>query len=276
VSWLSSTCGHCDYCEKGRENLCDQALFTGFDLPGGFAEYTLAEAKYCLALPLQYDSVHAAPLLCAGLIGYRAYSMAGDGRRLGLYGFGAAAHLMLQIAAAEGKQTFAFVRPGDEKALGFARSMGATWAGFSGDKPPVGLDAALIFASPGELVPQALRQVVKGGRVICVGIYMSDVPSFPYSLLWGERSLQSVANLTREDGLAFMRIAGKLRLQVNVKPYSLAAANQALADLRAGEVQGAAVLVPSPVDSSRLLAPFSFIPPPVDHDQPRAAASAQN
>lgn len=246
VPWLGNTCGHCGYCESGRENLCDQAMFTGYDLPGGFAEYTLAEAKYCLPLPPLYDPLHAAPLLCAGLIGYRAYAMAGKARRLGLYGFGAAAHLMLQVAADEGKETYVFVRPGDDGALRFARSLGATWAGYSGDKPPNDVDAALIFAPAGELVPEALRRTVKGGQVICAGIHMSDIPSFPYALLWGERCVRSVANLTREDGRAFMDIAGKRQLQVVATPYSLAAANQALADLRTGKLHGAAVLIPHP------------------------------
>lgn len=244
VPWVGGTCGHCRYCEEGRENLCDRALFTGLDLPGGYAEYTLANARFCLDLPPQYDAVHAAPLLCAGLIGHRAYSMAAGARTLGLYGFGAAAHLMLQVAVAEGRQVFVFVRPGDLEAADFARSLGAAWAGFSGDKPPAGLDAALIFAPAGELVPAALRQVVKGGRVICAGIHMSDIPAFPYSLLWGERSVQSVANLTRAGGKAFMELAGKLELRVRAHPYALLEANQALDDLRTGRLQGAAVLRP--------------------------------
>ena len=244
VPWLAHSCGHCEFCEGGRENLCDRAAFTGLDVPGGYAEYTLADAAFCLALPENYDALHAAPLLCAGLIGYRAYAMAGDAHRIGLYGFGAAAHLLLQIAVHQRKKTYVFVKAGDRESADFARSLGADWVGASGETPPDGLDAAIIFAPAGELVPEALRCVKKGGVVVCAGIHMTDIPSFPYETLWGERSLRSVANLTREDGRLFLALAGTVQLRVAATPYPLAAANQALSDLRNGRLQGAAVLVP--------------------------------
>lgn len=244
VPWLASTCGRCEFCRRGLENLCEQASFTGYDAPGGYAEFVVADARYCLALPERYDDVHAAPLLCAGLIGYRAYRAAGDARRLGLYGFGAAAHLLAQLAAAEGREVYAFTRPGDTASQTFARGLGARWAAGSDEPPPEPLDAAILFAPVGALVPTALAAVRKGGRVVCAGIHMSDIPSFPYSLLWGERSVVSVANLTRADGAQFMRLAAAVELVPAVTPFPLGAANDALARLRAGALDGAAVLVP--------------------------------
>jgi propanol-preferring alcohol dehydrogenase len=244
VPWLGSTCGHCRYCRSGRENLCDHARFTGYQLDGGYAEYVLADARFCLPLPDALDDTHAAPLLCAGLIGYRAYRMCGDARRLGLYGFGAAAHLVAQMARFEGRECLAFVRPGDTAAAEFARTLGCSWAGASDQPPPEELDAAIIFAPAGELVPAALAAVRKGGTVVCGGIHMSDIPSFPYSLLWGERSIRSVANLTRADGAGFMDLAARMPLDVRVETFPLAQANEALDRLRRGELAGAAVLVP--------------------------------
>lgn len=245
VPWLGSTCGRCDYCRSGRENLCDAAEFTGATRDGGFATHAVADARYCLAIPDSYGDAEAAPLLCAGLIGYRAYRLAGDGPRLGIYGFGAAAHLLAQVAVADGRTVFAFTRPGDTAAQAFARSLGAAWAGASDTPPPEPLDAALLFAPVGALVPAALRAVRKGGRVVCAGIHMSDIPSFPYAILWGERSVSSVANLTREDGQAFMRIAKKVPLRPAVETFPLTEANAAMSRLRAGTMQGAAVLIPS-------------------------------
>ncbi|OGA67614.1 MAG: alcohol dehydrogenase [Betaproteobacteria bacterium RIFCSPLOWO2_12_FULL_68_20] len=244
IPWLGWTCGECEFCAGGRENLCERARFTGYHLDGGYAGYALADERYCLPIPERYGDVAAAPLLCAGLIGYRSYSMAGDARKLGLYGFGAAAHVLSQIARAEGRQVFAFVRPGDAAGIAFARRLGAAWAGGSDEAPPEPLDAAIIFAAVGALVPLALKAVKKGGRVICGGIHMSDIPSFPYSLLWGERRVQSVANLTRADGERFMALAAKTPLATEVKTYPLEKANEALADLREGKLQGAAVLLP--------------------------------
>ena len=244
VPWLGLTCGHCRYCRDGLENLCDNARFTGYQLDGGYAEYVLADARFCLPLPDSLDDVHAAPLLCAGLIGYRAYRMCGDADRIGLYGFGAAGHLVGQMARYEGRECLAFVRPGDSVAAAFARSLVCSWAGASDQRPPVELDAAIIFAPAGELVPVALAAVRKGGRVVCGGIHMSDIPSFPYALLWGERSVQSVANLTRADGIGFMELAGKMPLDVRVETFPLEQANEALSRLRRGELAGAAVLVP--------------------------------
>jgi len=244
VPWLGSTCGHCPYCGGGLENLCDEARFTGYHLDGGYADYVLADARFCLPLPAALDDVHAAPLLCAGLIGYRAYRMCGDAGRIGLYGFGAAAHLVAQMARFEGRTCYAFVRPGDDAAAGFARSLGCRWAGDSNQRPPETLDAAIIFAPAGELVPAALGAVRKGGTVVCGGIHMSDIPSFPYSLLWGERSLRSVANLTRADGTGFMELAARMPLDVHVEIFPLEAANEALDRLRRGALSGAAVLVP--------------------------------
>ena len=244
VPWLGWTCGECEYCASGRENLCPRARFTGYTLDGGYAEYALADERFCFALPERYGDAEAAPLLCAGLIGYRSYAFAGEARTLGLYGFGAAAHLLAQLAKAQGKRVFAFVRPGDESGMKFARACGADWAGGSDQAPPEPLDAAIIFAPVGALLPQALKAVKKGGRVVCGGIHMSDIPSFPYSLLWGERRVQSVANLTRADGEAFMREAAATPLRAATRTYPLAQANEALAALRNGELEGAAVLVP--------------------------------
>lgn len=244
VPWLGWTCGACDYCISARENLCDHARFTGCHLDGGYAEYVVADERYCVAIPERYADAEAAPLLCAGLIGHRAYAMAGAAARIGLYGFGAAAHILAQVAAADGRKVFAFTRPGDTAAQAFARRLGVEWAGGSDAAPPAPLDAAIVFAPAGALVPQALRHVRKGGRVVCGGIHMSDIPSFPYSLLWGERRVQSVANLTRADGEAFMRIAAKTPIRTTTRSYPLEQANQALADLRDGRLEGAAVLVP--------------------------------
>ena len=245
VPWLGGSCGECDYCRSGRENLCDRAEFTGCTLDGGYAEYALADARYCLPIPEAYADAEAAPLLCAGLIGYRAYRAAGEGEALGLYGFGAAAHLMAQVAVAQGRRIYAFTRPDDTAAQSFARELGAVWAGGSDQTPPVQLDAAILFAPVGALVPVALAATRKGGRVVCAGIHMSDIPSFPYSLLWGERSVASVANLTRRDGLEFMRLAGRIELKPAVEPFPLQDANRALAALRDGRLRGAAVLVNS-------------------------------
>ena len=243
VPWLGGTCGHCEFCRHARENLCDTPVFTGLDRPGGYAEYTVADERFCLALPRRYDDVAAAPLLCAGLIGYRAYAMAGEGPVLGIYGFGAAAHLIAQVAVAEGRTVFAFTRAGDAESQAFARGLGCAWAGASDEQPPEPLDASLIFAPVGALVPAALRASRKGGVVVCAGIHMSAIPSFEYALLWGERVVRSVANLTRADGEAFMQLAGQLKIETHTTPYPLARANEALEDLRAGRLQGAAVLV---------------------------------
>ncbi|MEY3253187.1 MAG: hypothetical protein RL227_2160, partial [Pseudomonadota bacterium] len=243
VPWLGWTCGRCEHCRAGRENLCTQAQFTGWQRDGGYAEHLVADARYVFALPPAYDDAEAAPLLCAGLIGWRAYAAAGPGvRRLGLYGFGAAAHLIAQVAVHQGCEVLAFTRPGDGAAQERARRLGASWAGSADEAPPQALDAALLFAPVGALVPRALRAVRPGGTVVCAGIHMSDIPQFPYAWLWGERRLVSVANLTRRDGEAFLRIANETRLQVHVQHYALEDANQALADLRAGRFGGAAVL----------------------------------
>ena len=244
VPWLARTCGHCRYCRDGAENLCDQPTFTGCSVDGGFATHVLADARFCLPIPPLYSDAEAAPLLCAGLIGYRAYRACRDARALGLYGFGAAAHLLAQVALAEGRAVFAFTRPGDLVAQQFARELGAEWAGDSGQAAPRVLDAAIIFAPVGALVPVALRAVRKGGRVVCAGIHMSDIPSFPYQALWGERSVSSIANLTRADGQEFMQLAARVRLRPSVEIFPLARANDALARLRAGELRGAAVLDP--------------------------------
>lgn len=244
VPWLGHTCGHCEFCTSGQENLCGAAQFTGYQLQGGYAEYAVADEAFCFPIPDSYDAVSAAPLLCAGLIGFRTLRMAGDPRRLGIYGFGAAAHIVAQIAGFEGRELYAFTRPGDLEAQAFARDLGAAWAGGSDAHPGVELDAALIFAPAGELVPAALRMVRRGGRVVCGGIHMSDIPAFPYSILWGERSLCSVANLTRADGDAFMALAPKVPVRTATAAYALEDANAALADLRVGRLQGAAVLVP--------------------------------
>jgi alcohol dehydrogenase, propanol-preferring len=244
VPWLGHTCGVCPYCRDQRENLCDAPLFTGYTRDGGFASHAVADARYCFPLPEGFDDAAIAPWLCAGLIGWRSYRMAGEGRALGLYGFGAAAHILVQVAAWQGRRVHAFTRDGDQAAQDFARSLGAVWAGASGVQPPEPLDAAIIFAPVGALVPIALRAVRKGGRVVCGGIHMSDVPSFPYRFLWEERQLVSVANLTRADAREFLAIAPKAGVQTQVKPYPLARANEALADLREGRLQGAAVLIP--------------------------------
>ncbi|WP_028228004.1 zinc-dependent alcohol dehydrogenase family protein [Paraburkholderia ferrariae] len=242
VPWLGHTCGHCRYCLRGRENLCDAPGFTGYTLDGGYAQRTVADARYCFHLPRQYSDVAAAPLLCAGLIGYRTLVMAGDAERIGIYGFGAAAHIVAQIARHQGRIVYAFTRPGDAAAQQFARRLGAVWAGGSDETPPDALDAALLFAPVGALVPAALRAVTKGGKVVCGGIHMSDIPAFPYAWLWEERSIVSVANLTRDDGAAFMAIAARHTLEIDTTPYPLARANEALADLREGRLTGAAVL----------------------------------
>lgn len=244
IPWLASTCGACRYCRSGLENLCENAQFTGCTVDGGFAELVIADSRYALALPERYSDAEAAPLLCAGLIGYRAWRAAGDGTRIGLYGFGAAAHLLAQVAHAQHRRVFAFTRPGDEPAQAFARELGAVWAGGSDERPPEELDAAILFAPVGALVPAALAAVRKGGRVVCAGIHMSDIPAFPYHLLWGERSIVSVANLTREDGREFMRLAGEIDLRPAVRCYSLEQAGEALHALSHGELQGAAVITP--------------------------------
>jgi len=244
IPWLGSTCGQCGFCRSGRENLCGDAKFTGYQIHGGYAEYTVARAPFVVRIPSAYDDVEAAPLLCAGLIGYRSYRMAGEGRRLGLYGFGAAAHIIAQVAAHEGREVLAFTAPGDSAAQRFARSLGAVWAGASTDEPPMGLDAAIIFAPVGALVPMALAHVVPGGTVVCAGIHMSDIPAFPYRLLWQERVVRSVANLTRQDAYDFLVVAGRVPIRTHVTPIPLADANRALSALRAGQIEGAAVLIP--------------------------------
>jgi len=244
IPWLGWTCGTCEFCARGRENLCPRAKFTGYTRDGGFAEYAVADERYCFALPEAYGDAAAAPLLCAGLIGYRSYAMAGGGKRLGLYGFGAAAHILAQVAKAEGREVYAFTRPGDAGAQAFARRLGAAWAGDAGVTPPQPLDAAILFAPVGALVPEALKAVKPGGCVVCGGIHMSDIPSFPYALLWQERRVQSVANLTRADGEAFMALAARAPIRTEVTTYPLERANEALADLREGKLEGAAVLIP--------------------------------
>lgn len=241
VPWLGSTCHQCRYCLSGRENLCDQAQFTGYQLDGGYAEYTVAQEEFCFTIPANYPDLQAAPLLCAGLIGYRALKMTGEAERLGFYGFGAAAHILIQVARYQGRQVFAFTRPGDSEGQQFARELGAVWAGDG--PPPAALDAAIIFAPAGELVPKALRAVAKGGAVVCAGIHMSDIPSFPYEILWGERVLRSVANLTRQDGEEFLTLAPQIPIQTAVEPFALSEANEALEALRRGKIRGAAVLV---------------------------------
>ena len=244
VPWLGHTCGICPYCMGGHENLCDRPLFTGYTRDGGFATATIADARYAFPLGEAGSDVALAPLLCAGLIGWRSLVIVGEGRKLGLYGFGAAAHIVAQVAMWQGRSVFAFTRPGDVATQAFARRLGATWAGGSDETPPAPLDAAIIFATVGDLVPLALQAVRKGGRVVCAGIHMSDIPSIPYRLLWEERQLVSVANLTRQDGLDFLRLAPEIGIVAEVTRYPLDQANQALADLRAGRFQGAAVLVP--------------------------------
>jgi len=243
VPWLARTCGACSLCTSGHENLCEHALFTGYTAPGGYAQYVAADSRYCLRIPDRYSNADAAPLLCAGLIGYRAYRAAGDAERLGLYGFGAAAHLLAQVARADGRRVFAFTREGDTTAQQFARGLGAVWAGDSNQAPPETLDAAIIFAAVGALVPAALAAIRPGGRVVCAGIHMSDIPTFPYKLLWGERSIASVANLTRGDGDAFMQVAAHVDLHPVVEQFALTDAPEALTRLREGRLRGAAVLV---------------------------------
>jgi alcohol dehydrogenase, propanol-preferring len=242
VPWMGHTCGHCGYCLGNRENLCDTPGFTGYTIDGGYAERTVADSRYCLHLPERYSDLEAAPLLCAGLIGYRTLGLAGDAKRIGIYGFGAAAHIVAQVARHQGRAVYAFTRRGDKAAQQLALQLGAQWAGGSDENAPDALDAALIFASAGVLVPTALQAVAKGGTVVCGGIHMSDIPSFPYDLLWGERRLCSVANLTRADGQAFMKLADEIPLEIKISRYALADANRALSDLREGKVTGAAVL----------------------------------
>jgi alcohol dehydrogenase, propanol-preferring len=242
IPWLGWTDGECRYCRSGQENLCDRAQFTGYDLDGGYAEYAVADERFCFALPDGYADLHAAPLLCAGLIGYRALSLAGDGERLGLYGFGASAHIITLVARHQGRRVFAFTRPGDTAGQEFARELGAEWAGGSDESPPEELDAAIIFAPVGALVPTALRSVGKAGVVVCAGIHMSDIPSFPYELLWGERVLRSVANLTRRDGEEFLSLAPQVPVRTEVQVFPLEQANEALDHLRRGETRGAVVL----------------------------------
>ncbi len=247
VPWLGGSCGHCHYCRSDRENLCDESRYTGYQIDGGFAEMCVTGERFCFPIPEAYPDLQAAPLLCAGLIGYRSLGMTGDGKRLGLYGFGAAAHIIVQVACYQGREVLAFTRRGDEKGQAFARSLGAVWVGSSDQTPPELLHAAIIFAPAGELVPAALRAVAKGGIVVCAGIHMSDIPSFPYSILWGERVVRSVANLTRRDGEEFLALAPKVPVRTEVHPYPLEKVNTALDDLRHGRFNGAAVIV---VDST--------------------------
>ncbi len=250
VPWLGYTCGSCRYCRSGRENLCDQARFTGYQLDGGYAEYTVADQRYCFSLPDGYSDAAAAPLLCAGLIGYRSLVLAGDAERLGLYGFGAAAHIIAQVARYQGRRVYAFTRAGDAAGQEFARTLGAVWAGDSETLPPEELDAAIIFAPVGKLVPAALRAIAKGGTVVCAGIHMSDIPSFPYRLLWGERTIRSVANLTRRDGDEFLALAPRVPVRTEIESFRLTEANEALARLRSGRIRGAGVLVTEPDNDS--------------------------
>jgi propanol-preferring alcohol dehydrogenase len=244
VPWLGWTCGECDYCRSDRENLCERARFTGCHIDGGYADYAVADERFCLPIPERYGDAEAAPLLCAGLIGYRCYAKCEDARTIGLYGFGAAAHILAQVARADGRTVFAFTREKDLEGQRFARACGAHWAGGSNQVPPEPLDAAIVFAPVGGLVLDALRNTSKGGRVICGGIHMSDIPSFAYRLLWGERRIESVANLTRADGERFMQLAARIPIRTAVRTYPLEQANEALSDLRAGRLEGAAVLVP--------------------------------
>lgn len=243
VPWLGWSCGKCEFCKTGRENLCDQARYTGYQIDGGFAEKCVADERFCFPIPASYPDLQAAPLLCAGLIGYRALRMTGDARRLGFYGFGASAHILIQVAGYQGREVYAFTRQGDDAGQEFARKLGAIWTGESEKTPPEPLDACIIFAPIGDLVPIALKATAKGGSVICAGIHMSDIPAFPYSILWGERVLRSVANLTRKDGEEFMSLAPKVPVKTEVNTYSLAKVNEALDDLRHGRFRGAAVIV---------------------------------
>jgi propanol-preferring alcohol dehydrogenase len=244
VPWLGWSCGQCRFCQFGQENLCDFAKYTGYQIDGGFADYCVADERFCFPIPPGYSDIQAAPLLCAGLIGYRSLRIAGDGKKLGFYGFGAAAHILVQVAKSQGREVYAFTREGDVAGQQFALGLGAVWAGSSSRPPPVTLDAAIIFAPIGALVPIALKAVAKGGIVVCAGIHMSDIPSFPYSILWNERSIRSVANLTRQDGYEFMELASRLRLQTEISLYPLEKTNEALDDLRNGRFQGAAVVAP--------------------------------
>jgi propanol-preferring alcohol dehydrogenase len=250
VPWLGRTCGSCDFCRAGAENLCDQAECTGYQLDGGYAEYTVADHRFCFPIPDLYTDSEAAPLLCAGLIGYRSLRLTGEARRLGLYGFGASAHIVAQVARHREQEIYAFTRPGDVEGQDLARSLGAVWAGDSETLPPADLDAAILFAPVGALVPQSLNAVRKGGTVVCAGIHMSDIPTFPYELLWGERVVRSVANLTRQDGVEFLQIAPEVPVRTIVETFPLEEANQALERLRAGQIQGAAVLVMADSSSS--------------------------
>jgi propanol-preferring alcohol dehydrogenase len=243
IPWLGWTCGECRYCRSGRENLCEKAKFTGYTLDGGYAEYIAADERFCFPIPGSYSDAHAAPLLCAGLIGYRSLVKAGDAERLGIYGFGAAAHIVCQIARHQGRKVFAFTRPGDDKAQTFALSLGAVWAGDSNTSPPEQLDAAIIFAPAGSLIPQALKAVAPGGTVVCGGIHMSDIPAFPYDILWGERTVCSVANLTRRDGEEFMALVSRFPIETTIQTFPLSEANEALDHLRTGRLNGAAVLM---------------------------------
>ena len=249
VPWLGGSCGSCRFCRSDRENLCDAAVYTGYRRDGGFADYCVADARFCFALPAGYPDLQAAPLLCAGLIGYRSYRMTGEARSIGFYGFGAAAHILIQVARHEGREVYAFTRPGDRQRQEFARSLGAVWAGPSDAPAPLPLDAAIIFAPVGALVPAALRAVDKGGTVVCAGIHMSDIPAFPYALLWEERRLLSVANLTRRDGEEFLALAPQVPVETAVRAYPLERANEALEDLRRGRFDGAAVIVIRDADS---------------------------
>jgi propanol-preferring alcohol dehydrogenase len=251
VPWLGWTDGSCRYCTSGRENLCDNARFTGYDIDGGYAEKTVADERFCFPIPEDYPDLQAAPLLCAGLIGYRALTIAGDAERLGLYGFGAAAHIIAQVARHQGRRVFAFTRAEDTESQAFARELGAEWAGDSMGPPPEELDAAIIFAPVGSLVPKALQAVAKGGAVVCAGIHMSDIPSFPYELLWGERVLRSVANLTRDDGKRFIGLAPEVPVRTEVEAFPLAEANEALDRLRSGHVRGSAVIIPAAITTGR-------------------------
>jgi propanol-preferring alcohol dehydrogenase len=246
VPWLGKTCNHCRFCLRGQENLCDRAEFTGYQINGGYAEYTVADQHFCFAIPANYPDLQAAPLLCAGLIGYRSYRMTVDAERIGFYGFGSAAHILIQVARHQGKQVFAFTRTGDTDGQQFARELGAVWAGGSEARPPTDLDAAIIFAPIGNLVPTALKAVVKGGVVVCAGIHMSDIPAFPYELLWGERLIRSVANLTRQDGEEFLALAPQIPIQTEVQAFPLSATNEALQALRSGNIRGSAVVVIDP------------------------------
>jgi propanol-preferring alcohol dehydrogenase len=242
IPWLGHTCQHCRYCLTGKENLCDTAQFTGYDINGGYAEYSVADDRFCFPIPEGYPDLQAAPLLCAGLIGYRSYKMTKDAQKIGFYGFGAAAHILIQVACYQGKEVYAFTRTGDDRGQEFARSLGAVWAGSSQESPPEPLDAAIIFAPVGSLVPTALKAVAKGGTVVCAGIHMSQIPAFPYEILWEERVLRSVANLTRQDGVEFLNLAPQIPIQTEVEIFPLAQANEALAALREGRINGSAVL----------------------------------